>query len=235
MLSFNYHTHTTFCDGKNTPMEMAESAAGRGLSYLGFSGHSYSPLDPQGTLDPDSSAYRRSVEEVRQRFAGTMSVFCGVEQDLYSPGGRMGLRPDRPTIVYANRAREAFPDTPIVIGGLEASLRRFAHYDYWDDKVRRALIFDAQADLLIYGMGEHQMTEIAARMAGGEHPAAMRDIRGTCYLCPLSDPLPENAVSCASFDKVSQDKKTYARACRLQLEEQDHVTGRAVVQKHGER
>lgn len=86
MLSFNYHTHTTFCDGKNTPMEMAESAAGRGLSYLGFSGHSYSPLDPQGTLDPDSSAYRRSVEEVRQRFAGTMSVFCGVEQDLYSPG-----------------------------------------------------------------------------------------------------------------------------------------------------
>ena len=73
-------------------------------------------------------------------------------QDLYSPGNRMGLRPDRPTIVYANRCREAFGDVPIVVGGLEASLRRFAHYDYWDDKVRRALIFDAQADLLVYGM-----------------------------------------------------------------------------------
>ena len=127
---------------------------------------------------------------------------------------------------YTTARREAYGDIPIVIGGLEASLRRFAHYDYWDDAVRPSILADSGADLLIYGMGEHQMTEIAARMAGGEPPAAMRDIRGTCYLCPLSDPLPENAVSCASFDKVSQDKKTYARACRLQLEEQDHVTGR---------
>ena len=156
-------------------------------------------------------------------------------EDFYSPGCRAGLRPDRATIVYCRLIREAYGDIPIVIGGLEASLRRFAHYDYWDDAVRPSILADSGADLLIYGMGEHQMTEIAARMAGGEHPAAMRDIRGTCYLCPLSDPLPENAVSCASFDKVSQDKKTYARACRLQLEEQDHVTGRAVVQKHGER
>ena len=156
-------------------------------------------------------------------------------EDFYSPGCRAGLRPDRATIVYCRLIREAYGDIPIVIGGLEASLRRFAHYDYWDDAVRPSILADSGADLLIYGMGEHQMTEIAARMAGGEPPAAMRDIRGTCYLCPLSDPLPENAVSCASFDKVSQDKKTYARACRLQLEEQDHVTGRAVVQKHGER
>ena len=74
--------------------------------------------------------------------------------DAYSPGNRMGLRPDRPTIVYANRAREAFPGTPVVIGGLEASLRRFAHYDYWDDSVRRSILFDAGADLLVYGMGE---------------------------------------------------------------------------------
>ena len=156
-------------------------------------------------------------------------------EDFYSPGCRAGLRPDRATIVYCRLIREAYGDIPIVIGGLEASLRRFAHYDYWDDAVRPSILADSGADLLIYGMGEHQMTEIAARMARGEHPAGMRDIRGTCYLCPLSDPLPENAVSCASFDKVSQDKKTYARACRLQLEEQDHVTGRAVVQKHGER
>ena len=133
-------------------------------------------------------------------------------EDFYSPGCRAGLRPDRATIVYCRLIREAYGDIPIVIGGLEASLRRFAHYDYWDDAVRPSILADSGADLLIYGMGEHQMTEIAARMAGGEHPAAMRDIRGTCYLCPLSDPLPENAVSCASFDKVSQDKKTVPAA-----------------------
>ena len=88
--------------------------------------------------------------------------------DAYSPGNKMGLRPDRPTIVYANRAREAFPDTPIVIGGLEASLRRFAHYDYWDDAVRRSILLDAQADLLVYGMGERATREIARRLAAGE-------------------------------------------------------------------
>ena len=88
--------------------------------------------------------------------------------DAYSPGNKMGLRPDRPTIVYANRAREAFPDTPVIIGGLEASLRRFAHYDYWDDAVRRSILFDAGADLLIYGMGERAAREIARRLAAGE-------------------------------------------------------------------
>ena len=86
MISFQYHTHTTFCDGKNTPMEMAERAAGRGLTALGFSGHSCCPLDPQGTMDPDPMAYRQAVAAAREAFAGTMEVFCGVEQDLYSPG-----------------------------------------------------------------------------------------------------------------------------------------------------
>lgn len=83
---FSYHTHTTFCDGKNSPMEMAEAAAGRGLAALGFSGHSYLPQDPGGTMAPEPRDYRRAVEEARRRFAGTMEVFCGVEQDLYSPG-----------------------------------------------------------------------------------------------------------------------------------------------------
>ena len=155
-------------------------------------------------------------------------------EDFYSPGCKAGLRPDRATIVYCRLIREAYGDIPIVIGGLEASLRRFAHYDYWDDAVRPSILAESGADLLIYGMGEHPITEIADRMARGEHPATMRDIRGTCYLCSLTDPLPENAVSCASYDKVAQDKKTYARACRLQLEEQDHISGHAVVQKHGE-
>ena len=155
--------------------------------------------------------------------------------DAYSPGNRAGLRPDRATIVYCRLIREAYGDVPIVIGGLEASLRRFAHYDYWDDAVRPSILLESGADLLSFGMGEHSLTEIAARMAAGEHPAAMHDIRGTCYLCGLEEPLSYPSVSCASFDKVSQDKKTYARACRIQLEEQDHITGRAVVQKHGER
>ena len=101
--------------------------------------------------------------------------------DAYSPGNKMGLRPDRPTIVYANRAREAFPDTPIVIGGLEASLRRFAHYDYWDDKVRRSILFDAQADLLVYGMGERATREIAKRLSRGERVSQLTDIRGTAF------------------------------------------------------
>ena len=155
--------------------------------------------------------------------------------DAYSPGNRAGLRPDRATIVYCRLIRQAYGAVPIIIGGLEASLRRFAHYDYWDDAVRPSILLESGADLLSFGMGEHSITEIAARMAAGEHPAAMHDIRGTCYLCGLEEPLSYPSVSCASFDKVSQDKKTYARACRIQLEEQDHITGRAVVQKHGER
>ena len=101
--------------------------------------------------------------------------------DAYSPGGRMGLRPDRPTIVYANRAREAFPGKPIVIGGLEASLRRFAHYDYWDDAVRRSILFDAQADLLVYGMGERATREIACALARGEPVERLTAVRGTAY------------------------------------------------------
>ena len=155
--------------------------------------------------------------------------------DAYSPGNRAGLRPDRATIVYCRLIRQAYGAVPIIIGGLEASLRRFAHYDYWDDAVRPSILLESGADLLSFGMGEHSITEIAARMAAGEHPAAMHDIRGTCYLCGLEEPLSYPSVTCASFDKVSQDKKTYARACRIQLEEQDHITGRAVVQKHGER
>ena len=103
-------------------------------------------------------------------------------EDLYSPGGKMGCRPDRPTIVYANRAREAFPDTPIVIGGLEAGLRRFAHYDYWDDKVRRSILFDAPADLLVYGMGESATKEIARRLAAKTPVKDITDVPGTSVM-----------------------------------------------------
>ena len=100
--------------------------------------------------------------------------------DAYSPGRRAGLRPDRASAVYSNRVREAFGDLPIVIGGLEASLRRFAHYDYWEDRVRRSILFDAQADILTYGMGELATREIAARLAAGTPVSEITDVRGTC-------------------------------------------------------
>jgi len=153
--------------------------------------------------------------------------------DAYSPGNRVGLRPDRPTIVYANRAREAFPGVPVIIGGLEASLRRFAHYDYWDDKVRRSILFDAQADLLVYGMGERATREIADRLRRGEPVAALKDIRGTAFAGRAEDCVYE-AVEVPSCESVRTDKRDYAYATKVEYEEHDPIRGRAVLQKHGE-
>lgn len=153
--------------------------------------------------------------------------------DPYSPGCKAGLRPDRAAIVYANRAREAFPGLPVVIGGLEASLRRFAHYDYWEDKVRRSILFDAQADLLVYGMGEYASREIARRLAGREPVSQLTDIKGTCYAAKSGENCPFPAVECPSFEQVSEHKRDYAAANRMQYEEHDPIRGRAVVQKHG--
>ena len=154
-------------------------------------------------------------------------------QDLYSPGSRMGLRPDRPTIVYANRCREAFGDVPIVVGGLEASLRRFAHYDYWDDKVRRALIFDAQADLLVYGMGEYATREIARRLSKGEKADTLTDIRGTAFATRTPEVCAFDHVECPSYEEVCGDKHAYALATKLEYEEHDPIRGKALWQAHG--
>ena len=152
--------------------------------------------------------------------------------DAYSPGNKMGLRPDRPTIVYANRAREAFGDIPIIIGGLEASLRRFAHYDYWDDKVRRSILFDAQADLLVFGMGERATRAIAARLAQGESVRTITDIPGTAWaardaVCSFP------AVEVPSFEAVVNSKRDYAQATKVTYEEHDPVRGKAILQRHG--
>ena len=156
-------------------------------------------------------------------------------EDAYSPGGKAGVRPDRAIIHYCRKVREIYGDIPLVIGGLEASLRRFAHYDYWDDAVRPSILQDTTADLLIYGMGEHQTRAIGEGLRAGKTPAQLTDIRGICYFAPLDAPLPENAVSCASYDKVKLDKRTYARSYQIQMEEQDAVNGRPIVQKHGDR
>src|SRR5262249_6617354 len=101
--------------------------------------------------------------------------------DAYSPGGRIGLRPDRATLPYCHRAREAFPGVPVIAGGVEASLRRLAHYDYWSDTVRRSILLDCKADLVVYGMGERVIVEIAKRLAAGESVRELRDLRGVAY------------------------------------------------------
>ena len=155
--------------------------------------------------------------------------------DAYSPGNRMGLRPDRATIVYANKIREAFGDIPLIIGGLEASLRRFAHYDYWEDKVRRSILLDAQADLLVFGMGERATREIAARLAGRTPVGEITDVKGTCFLAKSPEQCVYPKVECPSFEQVSSDKKAYARATMVQYEEHDPIRGKAVLQRHGER
>ncbi|MBQ3603798.1 MAG: YgiQ family radical SAM protein [Clostridia bacterium] len=152
--------------------------------------------------------------------------------DAYSPGGIGGKRPDRAVIVYCNKIRELYGDVPIIIGGLEASLRRFAHYDYWDDKVRRSILFDSQADLLSYGMGEKQTAEIADRLAKGEHISTIRDIKGTCYACDVRE-TPLMGAECPSFENVVNNKREYAVSCRIQMDEADHIRGKLIKQRHG--
>jgi uncharacterized radical SAM protein YgiQ len=156
-------------------------------------------------------------------------------EDFYSPGKAAGKRPDRAAIVYANRVREAFPDLPVVIGGLEASLRRFAHYDYWEDKVRRPILFDAKADLLIYGMGETAMREIAARLKQGTAMCDITEVRGTAYAAKDAERCGFPFTECASFEEVSKNKRAYAKANMIQYDEHDPVRGKAVLQQCGDR
>jgi uncharacterized radical SAM protein YgiQ len=154
--------------------------------------------------------------------------------DVYSPGG-IPKRPDRAVIVYANRIHERFPDTPVVLGGIEASLRRFAHYDYWQDRVRQAILADAPADLLAFGMAERQMVEIARRLSAGEHIPSLRDIRGTAYTMEIAawrSHRPQGMVEIPGFSEVSENKAAYARAFALHYGEQDPVCGRPVAQPH---
>ncbi len=160
--------------------------------------------------------------------------------DAYTPGGKAGARPDRAVTVYAKKIKELYPDTPVCIGGIEASLRRFAHYDYWKDTVMPSVLIDSGADLLMYGMGEKHIVEIADRLANGEQISSLTDILGTCYAINTNEytPIP-SAQECASFEQVSvpdeKGKKLYAKACKIQHTEHDFVRGRTVIQRHGEK
>lgn len=154
--------------------------------------------------------------------------------DLYSPGGKDGHRPDRALIVYCNRLKEAYKDVPIIIGGIEASLRRFAHYDYWDDKVRRSIMFDTRADLMVYGMGEKPILQIAEALDSGIEAKYLTYINGTSYVASDIENI-QDALVIPSYEAVSSNKKKYAEAFMTQYEEQDYHTGKTIIQPHGEK
>lgn len=154
-------------------------------------------------------------------------------QDAYSPGGKAGFRPERATIVYCNRLRELYADVPIIIGGIEASLRRMAHYDYWSNSVRRSILVDSQADLLVFGMGERALLEIAADLQQGVAIENIQDVQGTCYRVPNMDyvwdylPLP-------SYIEVKNQKEKFAKAFKIEYLEQDPIRGKRIAQQNDE-
>ena len=155
-------------------------------------------------------------------------------EDEYSPGGKAGARPDRSATVYTRLAKQAYPDLPVILGGLEASLRRFAHYDYWLDTVLPSIAEDSGADIISFGMGERQTSAIARRLAAGEPVESITDVDGTCYMTDFEH-LPPRYIECAGFRKVASDKTAYARACRIQMDNQDVVSGQILVQKQSEK
>lgn len=157
------------------------------------------------------------------------------DKDLYTPGGKMGARPDRATIVYCNKIREAYKHTNIIIGGLEASLRRLAHYDYWSDSVRNSIIIDSGADLITYGMSEKQVVEVANCLNDGFEAKYIRHVNGTCYVVESLDEVYGDYVELPSYEEVSIDKVKYAEAFRMQYREQDPIRGKQLIQKHGNR
>lgn len=151
-------------------------------------------------------------------------------EDYYSPENKAGLRPDRAVIVYCNRIRQAYGDVPIIIGGLEASLRRFAHYDYWDDKVRRSVLIDSGADILSYGMGEKSIPEIARLLDKGVPVKKIRDVRGTVVAVP-NDYIPKyDCIDTFSYDELKTDKKKYADSFAIQYKNTDPIDGKAVAE-----
>lgn len=153
--------------------------------------------------------------------------------DAYTPGNRHGARPNRATLIYTSRLKEAFRDVPVLIGGLEASLRRFAHYDFWENKVRRSILLDAKADLLIYGMGERAILEVAERLRNGELISGIRDVRGTAWIGSRPEERP--CLELPSHEAVADSKERFTAAFRLAYLEQNPWSARTIAQPHGQR
>jgi uncharacterized radical SAM protein YgiQ len=152
--------------------------------------------------------------------------------DAYSPGGRIGRRPDRATLAYCQRAREAYKGVPVIAGGVEASLRRLGHYDYWSDTVRRSILLDAKADLLAYGMGEEAIVDIAKRLDAGESVKDLRDLRGITYALGATEASPDDALVLPSFEEIRSDKRAFAEATRRIHDETNPFNARRLLQWH---
>ncbi len=155
------------------------------------------------------------------------------KKDEYSPGGVAGGRPDRAVIVYSNRAREAYKDVPVIIGGIEASLRRLGHYDYWSDKVRKSILLDSKADLLIYGMGECAILEIAESLEAGIDIKDITWIKGTCYRTSHID-MDDETVCLPSFDEITSSKEKYCESFKIAYNNNDYLTGKRLVEKYSD-
>ena len=182
-----------------------------GKPRLGF-------LVNSGNIDPMVHHY--SVAKKRRR------------DDAYSPGGKSGFRPDRATIVYCQRIREAYKNIPIIIGGIEASLRRLGHYDYWDNKMRRSILLDSQADLLIYGMGETPIIEIAEAMESGIPIEEITFIKGTAYATNDRGRAYE-PIFLPTFEEIVESKKKYAQSFKIQYENLDSIKASPLVEQYG--
>ncbi|WP_341877544.1 YgiQ family radical SAM protein [Defluviitalea saccharophila] len=154
-------------------------------------------------------------------------------QDAYSPGGRAGMRPDRAAIVYANRAREAYKDVPIILGGIEASLRRFAHYDYWDNKVRRSILLDSKADLIVYGMGENAIVEVAEALDNGIPINEITYVRGTVYKTKDKDRAYDYIVL-PSYAEIVSSKEKYGDSFLIQYENTDAMSAKTLIEPYGD-
>ncbi len=154
--------------------------------------------------------------------------------DEYGPGGKAGQRPDRAVIVYSNRARESYKNVPVIIGGIEASLRRLGHYDYWSDKVRRSILLDSKADLLVYGMGERAIVEIADALNSGIDVKDITWIKGTCYRANTFSPDADTEIL-PDFEEIRTSKEAYARSFAKSYRSNDYINGKRLVEKYDDR
>ena len=154
------------------------------------------------------------------------------KKDYYTPNGEMGKRPDRATIKYSNKLRELYPNSPIIIGGIEASLRRLNHYDYWDDKVRRSILLDSKADLLLYGMGEKVIVELADALDAGLEIKDIIYLRNSVWKTKDSDYLPYDGIHLPSFEEVKKDKNQYVKSFQIQYKNTDPITGKPLIEKY---
>ncbi len=167
----------------------------------------------------DSMVNHYSVNKKRRR------------KDSYSDQGKIGKRPDRATIVYCQKIKQLFPDSPIIIGGIEASLRRLAHYDYWDDKVRHSILIDSQADLLLYGMGENSIIEVADSLNAGIEVQHLTYLRGTCYKTKTLDNI-SDYIMLPSYQEITADKKKYAQSFKIQAANTDAIRAKKLVEAY---